>query len=386
MITVIADDLTGAAEIAGICFRYGIDVAFGIDAIPEKPAQVVIIATDSRSLSEEQAYKVHLQLAGDIIKNNPNQIIFKKCDSVLRGHVLTEISALIDATSKSIVLLQPANPLGNRCVIDGIYYVNDVKIENTGFATDPDFPAKTSSVKNLLLGRSSKKDSIQVYAGMIHETNSKGLYIPDCSYESDLIHNLKLYNKAMIIGGSAAFFEQFLIKLKMVSTKKDSVKLNFSKDYLLVSGSTHPKSIAFTKRLEKSNCSVFTFPEHLLFENVEESVLNEWILKVAKSYQITKKVVLRISNEIIEFTNSSKVLKTRMSFVVKHLFEYCEIDEIFIEGGATAYDLLDKLNWHSFTPIAELASGVVRMHYDHDPKKHITIKPGSYEWPDGLLN
>ncbi len=90
MITVVADDLTGAAEIAGMCLRYGIDVAFGIDAIPEKEAQVVIVATDSRSLSEEQAYKVHLQLAGDIIKNNPNQIIFKKCDSVLRGHVLTE--------------------------------------------------------------------------------------------------------------------------------------------------------------------------------------------------------------------------------------------------------------------------------------------------------
>jgi uncharacterized protein YgbK (DUF1537 family) len=386
MITVVADDLTGAAEIAGICLRYGMDVAFGIDAIPEKSAQVTIIATDSRSLTEEEAYETHLQLAGDIIKKNPNQIIFKKCDSVLRGHVLTEISAMINITSKKSVLLQPSNPLGKRCISDGIYYVNDVKIENTGFASDPDFPVKTSSVKSLLLDRSSKKDTIQVFTGMIHEINPKGFYIPDCSHESDLMNNLKLYTKDMIIGGSGAFFEQFLIKLKVVSAKKDPEKLNFSKDYLLVSGSTHPKSIAFTKSLENKNCPILLFPETLLQKDMEESHLIHWIEEVSKIYNENKKAALRISNEIIEFTNSSRVLKIRMSFVVKYLFERCKIDEIFIEGGATAYDLFDKLNWHSFTPVAELASGVVRMHYDHDPKKHITIKPGSYEWPDGLLN
>lgn len=41
MITVIADDLTGAAEIAGVCIRYGLDVAFGIDSIPQKKLPLV---------------------------------------------------------------------------------------------------------------------------------------------------------------------------------------------------------------------------------------------------------------------------------------------------------------------------------------------------------
>ncbi|WP_439132036.1 four-carbon acid sugar kinase family protein, partial [Polaribacter sp.] len=63
MITVIADDLTGAAEIAGICLRYGVAVSFGIDEIPEKQATINIIATDSRSKNQEEAYKTHLHLA-----------------------------------------------------------------------------------------------------------------------------------------------------------------------------------------------------------------------------------------------------------------------------------------------------------------------------------
>jgi len=81
-----------------------------------------------------------------------------------------------------------------------------------------------------------------------------------------------------------------------------------------------------------------------------------------------------------------KVCKTRMSLVAQKIVEASNTNELFIEGGATAYDLLSELHWNSFTPIEELASGVVRMQYDNNHNKHITIKPGSYEWPKGLLN
>ncbi|HMQ44098.1 MAG TPA: four-carbon acid sugar kinase family protein, partial [Mariniflexile sp.] len=104
MIFVLADDLTGAAEIAGICLRYGLDVSFGIDTVPKKEATVTIIATDTRSLTADEAYKTHFNLAQNIISKTNNRI-FKKCDSVLRGHVLTELSALMDVTEKSSVLL-----------------------------------------------------------------------------------------------------------------------------------------------------------------------------------------------------------------------------------------------------------------------------------------
>ena len=129
MITVIADDITGAAEIAGVCLRFGLEVSFGIDAIPIKDAQITVIATDSRSFSEEEAYQLHLQLTKKVIQKNKNQIIFKKCDSVLRGHILTELAASMDASGKEIVLLQPSNPISNRCINEGMYYVNDVEIK-----------------------------------------------------------------------------------------------------------------------------------------------------------------------------------------------------------------------------------------------------------------
>jgi len=384
MITVIADDLTGASEIAGICLRYGIDIAFGIDIVPEKKATITIIATDSRSDNEVDAYKTHQNLTKKKYQQNSNHIIFKKCDSVLRGYILTELLALINVTGKEKILLQPSNPDGNRYIRNGIYYIGDTEIEKTGFASDPDFPAKSSSVENLLLKRSSKH--AKIFTGFIKKIESKGIYIPDCNSKDELLECAELFDDSMLIAGSASFFEQFLLKTEMASSKKEANVWNFSKDYLFVSGSTHPESERYAKMLQKKHCPLILFPKDLLQTSLNDAILSRWIKDVSKIYKISKKLTLRISDTIIQFENSSKILKQRMSAIVKELVENLEINDLFIEGGATAYDILKKLKWDSFTPIAELASGVVRMQYDMDPKKYITIKPGSYQWPEGLLN
>lgn len=385
MITVIADDLTGAAEIAGICLHYGLEVSFGIDKIPERQTTINVIATDTRSKDEDEAYETHFHLTEDIISKTKN-IIFKKCDSVLRGHVFMELLALADAAKKDTILLQPSNPKSNRFIKDASYYINDILIENTGFANDPDFPAKTSSVKKRILDNVAKQHPLEVYTGDFNEIKSEGIFIPNCDSVEALSESLSLYKDDMIIAGSGAFFEQFLIKMKLVNSKVEQKEYRHSSNYLLVSGSTHPKSIAFSKTLEKLNVPLIVFPETLLETKINKTVLNEFVNSIVQVYKDRERIILRVSNERIHLENNALNLKTRMSLIAKKLIDTTNVNEIFIEGGATAYDLLDELHWKSFTPIAELASGVVRMQYDNDPKKHIIIKPGSYEWPEGLLN
>ena len=385
MIFVLADDLTGAAEIAGICLRYGLDVSFGIDTVPKKEATVTIIATDTRSLTADEAYKTHFNLAQNIISKTNNRI-FKKCDSVLRGHVLTELSALMDVTEKSSVLLQPSNPKGNRCIKNGSYFINDELIENTGFATDPDFPSTTSIIKKLILDRTTKAHSLDVHTGQIKKIQSKGIFVPDCYSVEALSECIHLYNDNMIIGGSAAFFEQFLISLKLTNSRITNKKRQIFNNYMLISGSTHQESIRFAKTLEASNCILMLFPENLINQEFNETLLDDFVIKIKHVYNENKKVALRISNEIIPFEKSASHLKIRMSLIVKRLLAITNINELFIEGGATTYHILKTLNWKSFTPVEELDSGVVRMQCNLNPKKYITIKPGSYAWPNGLLN
>lgn len=386
MITVLADDITGAAEIAGICLRYGVKTSFGIDVLPENMADVNIIATDSRSMTGKSAYKTHRQLATILLEKNSNQSIFKKCDSVLRGYVLTELAALRDASKKKTVLLQPANPAANRCIHNGSYFINNKLLEHTGFAVDPDFPSSSSLVKNLLLQRAGQHYKIEkIHTGIISEINSEGIFIPDCNSIEDLKKCVELYNEETILGGSATFFEQVLVKHYPKLSELKPKKFNFTEHYLLLSGSTQTESIRFATKLKSNNCPVLVLPNNLLKKNIEESHLTDWMEEITQIYNENKKLILRISDKIIEFEGSSKILKNRMNDVVKQLLENTSINELFIEGGATAYDLLQKLNWKSFIPTAELALGVVRMQYTLDNNKYITLKPGSYQWPEGLL-
>jgi uncharacterized protein YgbK (DUF1537 family) len=58
-----------------------------------------------------------------------------------------------------------------------------------------------------------------------------------------------------------------------------------------------------------------------------------------------------------------------------------KIEELLIEGGATAYSIIKKINYRSFIPTEELQPGVVRMRVEGTEDLHLTIKPGSYHWP-----
>ena len=71
--------------------------------------------------------------------------------------------------------------------------------------------------------------------------------------------------------------------------------------------------------------------------------------------------------------------------VVRSLVEHCDIKELLIEGGATAYSILNILNCKTMIPVQELSPGVIRMENSLFPAMHLTIKPGSYRWPEKFL-
>ena len=56
-IAVIADDFTGAAELAGISLRYGLTVSVCLHNEISTDADVLIISTDSRSLKKKGSFK-----------------------------------------------------------------------------------------------------------------------------------------------------------------------------------------------------------------------------------------------------------------------------------------------------------------------------------------
>jgi len=97
MITVIADDLTGAAELAGIGLTYGLSVELVMQADLESAelaatADLLVIATDARSVPEPIAVQ-EMTIATAAAWSLKPDLLYKKVDSVLRGYVLAETEA-----------------------------------------------------------------------------------------------------------------------------------------------------------------------------------------------------------------------------------------------------------------------------------------------------
>ena len=149
-IIAIADDLTGAAEIAAIGRRHGLEAIVVTDGhAPMSDADLIVFDTDSRLDPPTVATKKIAALA-QLLARQPHSFVYKKTDSVLRGGVRTELETLATGIACPCVVLVPANPGLGRIVRGGRYSVGGVPLHHTTFAHDPHHPAATDSVRELL--------------------------------------------------------------------------------------------------------------------------------------------------------------------------------------------------------------------------------------------
>ena len=107
-------------------------------------------------------------------------LLYKKTDSVLRGHLAVELSAMLSATGRSTGLLIPANPARNRTISEGEYRIDDIPLVETEFARDPAFPICSSQVTDLVVGAKS----LAIGAPL----SGSGLVVGDTETEGDLEH------------------------------------------------------------------------------------------------------------------------------------------------------------------------------------------------------
>ena len=192
---VIADDITGAAEMAGIAFARGEDVRLACGS-PVSDCDIatngtVVIATDTRSMSEAEAVPETHCITSAFIHHT--SAIFKKTDSALRGHVVAELSALMEATGCRRAVFLPANPSKGRIIKNGTYYINNVPIHETAFSYDPEFPAKSSVLRE-----------------RFPDAQAKGIIMPDAESEEDIQKVIAKYISMVMPQGFLPLMKDYL--------------------------------------------------------------------------------------------------------------------------------------------------------------------------------
>lgn len=357
MIIVIADDITGAAEMAGVAFDYGLKVrlVLGLDeGLPN--ADVVVVATNTRSMSAAQAAVVTKEVMSRLFMHGAESVprleLFKKTDSALRGHVMEELEAILACGPYKKAVFLPANPSRGRIIRDGKYYCGDVPISKTDFAFDPEFPARTDSMR-----------------ARFPDAERLGVSMPDASSADDVEAVVSNCSPDTLLAGAADFFEALLVH-RGHSRKKTHSSMTLDADHtLVVAGSTQSQPCQLGLPVEMMPREVYD----------GGAGATEWIQKILPAYLHSPRMVLAIPFRHLTGKAVAVRLRQTMADVVRAMVEAYPPTTLVLEGGATAFCCLESLSWCQFAIAEVYAPGVIRMVTPQSVS--IILKPGSYPWP-----
>ncbi|KAA5540889.1 four-carbon acid sugar kinase family protein [Adhaeribacter rhizoryzae] len=384
MIAVVADDLTGAAELGGIGLRYNLRVEICTQVNAQTVADLLIISTDSRSKPKEAAEKETEQVIRALLPLKP-ELIYKKMDSVLRGHVLPEIKAQMRALNLQRALLVPANPALGRTITNGIYYLQGIPIHQSSFSQDPEFPLTSSQVDSILqFGNEVVK--VQSHNQPLPES---GIIVGEVSSANDLKAWVQSLDNETALAGASGFFTA-LLEAKGYVAIEPTTNLSFNpeKPALFVCGSTFAKSRALVKAVQARGGPVSYLPQELLIEpNISEEQVKKWVEEIISLIQQHNRAILAIAPDTTaKIPVNAATLREIMGQAVQEVFKQIGLAELYLEGGSTAAAIFKRLGFYRFYPQQELAPGVIRMQVADLPNLHLTLKPGSYDWPPTVWN
>jgi uncharacterized protein YgbK (DUF1537 family) len=402
MIGVIADDLTGAAELAAISLRYGLraEVALSSSAsssasasLPFVPADVtqnnllLSIDIDSRSCAPEEA-GTRAAEAANLLMHAGAQWIYKKVDSVLRGQVSAEIEALMKTLSLELALLAPANPLRGRTIREGRYFVRGVPINETEFARDPEYPRTSDKVLDLV----TTPNTFPICVRRLDEPlPDSGIVICEAATAADVEQWARRRTERMLVAGGAEFFEALLrhitFHVSRVTSQSEPhhVRSHSHGLELFVSGTTSESSREFVRAEQARGIPVFALPAKLAqgaaFTPAMAMALAQDALAAFSSYAC---VILHIGLPPVSDARLAKVLSIHLVQAALIVLREANITHVYAEGGATAIELARQMAWTHFGVLEELAPGVATLVTPGPRQIHFTIKPGTYPWPDSI--
>ena len=156
---VVADDLTGANATGVQLSRLGFQAQTILgeltsDQIHSCMTEVLLAQTDSRSVSQEEAYSRVFRAASSI-KGAPTKLLSKRIDSTLRGNLGCETDAFLDALDNgAIAVVVPCFPSAGRVLAGGHLLVYGVPLYATEVANDPKNPINTSDAAEIFRSQS----------------------------------------------------------------------------------------------------------------------------------------------------------------------------------------------------------------------------------------
>lgn len=221
LLGAIADDFTGATDIASILAREGMRVVLSVGlpgpGLAIGAAEAVVVALKSRTNPADEAVAQSLAALGWLREQGARQIFFKYCstfDSTPAGNIGPVADALAAALGARGVIVCPAFPANGRTVYQGHLFVGSRLLQDSPMKDHPLTPMRRSDLVALMAEQSAGQVALvphatvrggaEAIAEAMRANGEAGYFVVDALTDDDLrAIGRAAKGHPLITGGSA---------------------------------------------------------------------------------------------------------------------------------------------------------------------------------------
>jgi uncharacterized protein YgbK (DUF1537 family) len=400
---ILADDLSGAAD-CGVAFRHaGLHTIVALGDITGDPrSEVLSIDADTRGLTEDLATGKVNRLVRKYAHDR-DLLLFKKIDSTLRGHVASELAAMLDTYSslhpgsgRPLAVLAPAFPSIGRTTVNGLQLVHGTRLHEheiwqlQGMAHQPYLPdmLQKAGLNSVLLTLDIIRST--GLAGAM-EANHTDVLVCDAETDSDLEAiaraSMKLSRKVIWVGSAGlAYHMPQAAMLGTTATARESELPPLSGPLLFVIGSLSRRSYQQIQVLTSSSATLrISVPPDILLAGQESAHWQEYERQLVGAIEMDRDVVLGPGAELkVELPD-----RPRLSASLAQLTSSVsgKIGGLIAAGGETARVLLQSWGVTGLRLLGELERGVpISTTEEWSRQLPVITKAGDFGRPETLLH
>jgi uncharacterized protein YgbK (DUF1537 family) len=413
LLGVIADDMTGATDVALMLNRAGMRTVQVIGApaanatLPE--ADAVVVALKSRTNPVSEAVAQSLAACEALLAAGARQILFQYCstfDSTPHGNIGPVADALMRRLGAESAIICPAFPANGRSIYQGYLFVGPVPLHESSMKDHPLTPMRDSNLMRLMgaqtqakvghVGYTTVLEGARAVKARIAELVAQGM--PYAVTDALTNHDLMVLGEAvdgqvLLTGGSgiAMGLPQNFRKAGLLPEREIAATLTAPQGRAgIISGSCSTATRGQIKAaLDAGSPALKVDPMALAEGSQSAAELAAWAL----AQSTAQPFLLYSSDDPAEVAAiQGKLGRDKAGEIVEHAFAQVArllsqggVTRLLVAGGETSGAVVQGLGIRTLEIGPEIDPGVPWTRVVDGPDMAIALKSGNFGAPDFFL-
>ncbi len=406
----IADDFTGASDLAAILARSGHKVGLRIgvpsDEDDSPPAPFEVIALKCRTEPVNEALEATGKAADWLLAHGARQLYWKYCstfDSTPAGNIGPVSEALMTRLGAKQTIYCPAFPENGRSIYMGNLFVGDVPLDESPMRDHPLTPMRDANLMRLLEPQVAGKVGHIAWpavakgadhtAARLRELADIGIahVVPDAISQADLTAiSEAVRDFPLITGGSALALDLprlLAAKGSIKSTGEDITAPSTGKGNIVLSGSCSAMTRAQVANYSAAAASHRLDPLALASGGDALAAARQWLASQDRDaakiiYATAEPADVAAAQEKLGRDRAGQVVEDALAVLASDAFDH-GIRRFVVAGGETSGAVTQALAADRLSVGREIAPGVPWCYADRNGETFaITLKSGNFGTED----